>query len=686
MKPTVTDHRYDFRGGRVTAVSSDLLNANELVDCQNTRLSVEYGGFTKRTGSQRIHQNAFPAKIDAVTQWDGPNGKQTVVISNGVLYFRDGFDYTQAFSTATPSAPGTARTTANQGVTAGWTDPDGLDNGVNSLSRTTTGTSTVAAGSRLVNKLGDPAVDGNIPSSDGNYILQGFKINADATGMTGTDGLVQGTVTFEYSTDNGATFHSLPGSYQVSVGLGLAQTTTFGPITFSVSGAITHLWIRPIFSLYAKYLGSSGTVTGFVQIFNTVYKTDNYPFTWTTGGAGAITAPVMFMPFRAVSSGAPLVLYFSAGGHLWSWDGTSTLTQLDPTNNAPTANALVSYHTRAFATQPSTPKTIFWSKVGDATFWTTGTKTDGGSALTDFLTGNALLAFEIIGSSLLMATKDSLMRFTGHASDDIVIAQDTEGISAEVGVVGPFAIKRFENVCAILSERGPYAATETFVQPIGEQMNPDWFSLDIANLSNSFVEYHRSRKELWFAVPRTIDGGLNKTIFVYSTRLQAWQGPWVYPFDITYMSKYFDQTGEPNIISGSSDGFVRLMDFNNLSSSTVLDDVLFDNTGGNAIPLQVEFPVMHFGVPGIKKQLRWAMIQADLPIGSTPLLRISFDGGSSTDFNIVPKNTNEEDYRVDIAGPNSQGFRSRMLFIDNSTEQVSVFGITTVAWNYQRTT
>src|SRR6266581_1047911 len=126
MKPQVIEQRFDFRGGRNTAISSDLLNPNELVDCTNARLSSVYGGFAKRTGSQRIHKTAFPAAIKSITQWDGPSGKQTVVISNGQLWYRNGFDFTSAFIAATSSA--VARTTASQpGNTAGWTDSSGPD-------------------------------------------------------------------------------------------------------------------------------------------------------------------------------------------------------------------------------------------------------------------------------------------------------------------------------------------------------------------------------------------------------------------------------------------------------------------------------------------------------------------------------------------------------------------------------
>src|SRR5574341_1472733 len=134
-KPRVTESRFDFRGGRVSAISPDLLNANELVDATNTRLVNSYGAFGKRLGSQRIHPDALTAAIRGVTQWDISGGKQIVAIANGKLYYRDGFDYSVAFQQATTAA--TQRTTAALDLPAvgsrGWTDPDGTDNGRNTL-------------------------------------------------------------------------------------------------------------------------------------------------------------------------------------------------------------------------------------------------------------------------------------------------------------------------------------------------------------------------------------------------------------------------------------------------------------------------------------------------------------------------------------------------------------------------
>lgn len=689
-KPIVTDHRYDFRGGRNTALSSDLLNENELVDTTNTRLDTTFGGFTKRSGSQRIHQNPLPNKIDGCYQWDAPSGKQIVVVADGKFYYRNGYDYSTGFTQILPVIPGVLRST-NTG-----TDPSkawsGGTNGVNSQSRTTSGQSTIVAGSRLLCKLGDPnqTPSSNIPSADGTYTLSGFRLTIDASGPpVSASGYFSSSVLWEYSVNNGASW-TPAGVYNSSVSTtaGHSATTAFGSITFTIPGAPANVWIRAIPTLTVEgYSGGLGeAIDASFQVFNTVWQVNNYTFSWVTGAGGAqLGGPVTFAPFRAATAGAPLMLFLAANNHYWSWDGVATLTQLDPALNAPATYTIAAYHTRMFATTSSQPKNLFWSKIGDATYFTTGTKTDGGSALTDFLTGNALVATEVIGSSLLLATTEAIMRFTGHASDDIVIAQDTEGVSTEVGVVGPTAIKRYENTCAFMSARGPYAATETYVQAIGEQLVPDWAALDQANLANTCIEYHRGRKELWFAVPRSTDGGLNKTLFVQSVRLDAWQGPWTYPFGITYLAKYIDSTGAHNVIAGCNDGFIRVMDIQNSSTTVVRDDMLFDGSGGVPITLIVELPVLHFGIPALKKALKWILFQADLPVGSNPVFNIGFDGASLLPFPVMATDNGAQDYRVDVAGDDSQGFRPRITFTDDSIYAPVVYGMSIIAWNYQRT-
>lgn len=671
-KAQVIEQRFDFRGGRNTAISPDLLNSNELVDCTNARLSESYGGFVKRSGSQRIHPNAFPGPVLGVTQWDAPSGKQVVVISNGDLWYRNGFAFGAQFTQV--ASAGVARTTLNQGAAAGWTGSS------NSLTGPVGTNTTVAAGSRIICELGDPAIDNNIDAADDLYSLT-FKVTADGTGMSGTYAAIDAKVTIEVSTDNGATYPTTYGPYTATSDLGHSSTVTYSP-TITVSGSPAHVWFRLSMQLIVQGL-ASGNGSGTVSVLNGAV---NYPATWTTGAARfALDQPAIFAPFRKSVAGSPLVLYIASGGHYFSWDGT-TLTQLDPTNQAPGTTAIISYHTRMFAMTASTvdpgtyPKTIFWSVLGNPEDFTTGDKTKGGSAVTDFLTGQQLSALEVIGSSLLMATNDSVMRFTGHSSDDIVIEQDTEGISSEVGAVGLLALKRFENVAAMMTDRGPYVVTETYAEPSGEQLNPDWASLDSTNLDTTVIEYNRGRKEMLFAVPGATDGGFPKTIFAQAVRLQSWQGPWVYPFDIRCMCKYFDVDNFPNVLAGSSDGFVRLMDVGNL------DDVLSDGTGGSNITMTVELPILHFEIPGLKKALKWCIIQGTLPANSALVLNLSFDGAGFTSFSVPSAGSGKLDYRVDIAGDTSQGFRPRVQFVDASSQSVTINGLTFIGWNYMRTT
>jgi len=510
MKPLVKEQRFDFRGGRNTAISSDLLNENELVDATNARLSQTYGGISKRSGSRRLHPGFFgdagvglgnPLPVIAVGQWDSP------VVGNQIV-----------------------------------------------------------------------AMD-----SFGNLY---FKPNDTTTNFTGT------------------------------------------------------------------------------------------------GMVGVPPHPsAFFVPFRAATSGAPLTLFIAETATnlaaLYKWTG-AVLTQIDGINSAPPAGLLAAYHTRLFAVdQFNFKKTLFWSRVGDGEQWGTGTKTDGGSAIVGVLNGEAIVALEVIGSSLLIATNDCLMRFTGQSSDDIVIAQDTEGVSSEIGAAGPYALTRFENVAALLNRRGAYAATETACEPIGEQINPDWFALDQSVINKSVVGYNKGRKELLYAVSRSGDNHQNKSIFVQSTRLQAWYGPWTYPFGINCLCPYTDPNGVQSVLAGCSDGFVRNLDIG------TLDDVHSDGTGGIAIPMSVELPVLHFGDAGITKSLQRMKLQAQLPVGSALTLNTTFDDGVAINT-AVPAATigSEQDYRIDLGG--QQGKRLKLIFTDSSNFAPTINGFVLSAFDMGR--
>src|SRR5258708_742480 len=115
------------------------------------------------------------------------------------------------------------------------------------------------------------------------------------------------------------------------------------------------------------------------------------------------TAIATFTPFRAATSGAPLLLFIASGGRVYSWDGVSVLTRIDGTLTIPTASLIEAYHTRLFSNNTLFPKFVAWGGVGTNDF-TPSTSIGGGTAMVDVLHGDTINAFEVVGSSLLIGT------------------------------------------------------------------------------------------------------------------------------------------------------------------------------------------------------------------------------------------------------------------------------------------
>jgi hypothetical protein len=497
-KPKVHDDRYDFRQGRNSAVSPDLLNASELVDATNVRIDTSYGGFTKRTGTRRLHAAAIGSgnPVTGLLQWDWSGGKQVVAIANGNLYHK-----TSALGAFTQVVPGTLFSTSKR------------------------------------------------------QSLQ---------------------------------------------------------------------------------------------------------------------------PFRSVTSGAALVLYVAGDGY-YKWTGAA-LSLLTPTGLPTDADILAAHATRMFARSASYPKVLYWSKVGDAETWqATGLPTDAGTAPVNVMTGESINSLEIVGMSLLIGSEDSISRFSGSNTDNIQLATDTVGLSTEIGAVGINALKKFETAAAAIAERGPHVVTESGLVPIGLKIEPDFLNITPAVLANAAIGYHRGRKEIWFAIPGTNDGGVNKTVYVYSTRLQAWMGPWTYSFGITSFARYEDSNGAENLIAGCTDGFVRLMD----DVGSYLDDRLSDGTGGSAITMTAEV-APHFWAPGPGSLKTVFRLQLDADLNGASLsTKHSFDGSAFTTTAVASSGSGVLPYRVDLDG---QGKRMRLQFVDSSSGAPAIYGYALWAFDMQRMT
>jgi hypothetical protein len=334
---------------------------------------------------------------------------------------------------------------------------------------------------------------------------------------------------------------------------------------------------------------------------------------------------------RAAVASAPLYLYV-ADGKVHRYDPGTGIVDVTTATNAPAAALIRAYHLRAFwAGVTNYDQHLFWSKMGDPEDDDTGLPTDAGSAMVDVLRGEGLTALETIGSSLLIATPDSIARFTGYSNEDIQIAQDSEGVSADVGTVGVLAFSK------------------------AEKIEPDFLALDRTVLSASVVGYHKARRELWFAVPGSGDSSTNKTVYVYSFELDAWSGPFTFPFAITCFANFEDSNGDENLAAGCTDGFVRLMD------TGTKDDVLSDGTGGSAFTMTTELaPIISRRVLGLKH----LFVEADLTASETSTLKLAFDDDSFVNYTLTGVGSNVQDYRVDSA---LQGKRLRVQFVDSGT-------------------
>lgn len=176
------------------------------------------------------------------------------------------------------------RTTANilDSGSRGWVDPDGIDNGINTLNRATDGTSTVVSGSRLFCRLGDPSIGVNVDAYDDTYTFN-VQVSASYTG-TSTNATVQTIVEGEYSIDSGVTWTVVGNIASVSAGtLPFFHNPVSAQYTcnITVPGAPTNVWIRLRMSLICSNLGS-GSGDGSVRCFASVYRTNNYAVTWRT--------------------------------------------------------------------------------------------------------------------------------------------------------------------------------------------------------------------------------------------------------------------------------------------------------------------------------------------------------------------------------------------------------------------
>lgn len=376
-----------------------------------------------------------------------------------------------------------------------------------------------------------------------------------------------------------------------------------------------------------------------------------YEFAPSTGSGALISAgwsvgtPVGFAQHRV---GVNIYVYIAdMTKGVVQWDGATET----PIATAPSAaNGLEVYKERMFAIDGT--KTIFWSAPTDPTLWDLGN--DGGFTDIETYDTEPIVAILTLGSSLVIFKRNNIARWTGHDTTNIKIDRETEGISSEIGLIGPEAWCKVEEFAFFLSDRGAYIANESGIQEVGQKVEDAFKN---RTLSDALCVHHRGRREVWVRLPT-----YNET-WVWCYRTGAWSGPWDLAF--TAAALYERSTGAESVMLGSG---VNAYD----GDIGQLDGVTYAGTGGTNIEYWPILPVLHFGVPHVKKFMRRTQnIEADIPDGAvlTVLWSSEFGQGQST---IIGKGGGVQDYRFRMR---AAGRRLTLELHEDGPGSVSVHGL-----------
>jgi len=408
------------------------------------------------------------------------------------------------------------------------------------------------------------------------------------------------------------------------------------------------------------------------------YKTTAYGNFTTTSPTPALgSTPAHMFTARNAAASAALYLYVVDGTNVWRWDGAS-LTRVSTGANKPPANSYLGrvYHIRSFFVSSDRGQHVVWTGLGLPEDTTVGSKDQGGEAMVDVLRGEAITALEVLGSSLLIGTSGSVVRYTGYSSSDIQISQDTEGVSPDQGPAGPLCLRRINRFAAMICDEGFYAVDEAEAKSISELINPDFEALAKDYLSAAVVCPHKGRNEIWFAVSGASDSGLNKTVYVYSTTTGAWFGPFTYPFGITCMIAYKRTDGSETILAGGPDGWIRDMDIG------TADDVLSDGTGGSDYSALAELAPFYFDAgPGTIKTLERTHVHGEIPTDVQVDIKYAFDQQALTTVPLLGIGGTTDPYRLDTYG---QGDMLRVQISADVAAGVVIRGVAPKAFNMVR--
>lgn len=364
------------------------------------------------------------------------------------------------------------------------------------------------------------------------------------------------------------------------------------------------------------------------QCNGTLYSGGTYaiPITWTS--KGAMTSASAYPSFQAFRDGAGEVCYI-ADGALWKYSGGARAAVA----GTPALTVLATYNQRLFGLT-GTNQTLHYSDLNNGDTCGVVSATSGSAVVRTF--GNQqLTGLLTLKGSLALFHVSGVSRFTGLTQDDIAIGAGTQGISTDTGTIAPRSAVAVEGVGYFLSEKGAYRITDAGVEAIDTPASPDPTAPLLATLGASLFPQIDAVHD---KVHQTIRWYLpDLGVYCYHYRLNAWSGPFTSIYTSTPTHCLFDGldgSGNPIVLSGHADGFLRRGDTTGVSG--YLDDVLSDGTGGSAYTMAVTCRRFYTGSPWSDKGWRWLTLFADLKGSTQASVAWATESGASS-LTLIPK-------------------------------------------------
>jgi hypothetical protein len=331
------------------------------------------------------------------------------------------------------------------------------------------------------------------------------------------------------------------------------------------------------------------------------YGSYDIPMSWTQVASPTFASAAVYPVAAAFRDDTQQVVYFADGGKLLKWDG-ATLTRSATT---PNVSFIWVYNQRLYGCVGSDAVLLASGlNNGDDLGYTAG---EGVQVPIRTFGESSIVGGVALGVSNLIFHRHGISRWTGVTQDDIAVDAGTLGVSPDTGTIVPNSIVATETEVYFLSDRGFYAVNSQGLRRISTTLDPNILAL-FTDAGNLHAVHNRFYREVEFYLPDT-------GYYAFNYQLQAWTGPWNegYIDPISHSAcEAVDTQGNPIVLVGTADGFVKQMDAPNIYT----DNVLSDGTVGTAVGMISQFRRMFFGDPPADKSLRWLYILVALN-GST---------------------------------------------------------------------